>query len=117
MAAAPKTGSMNWVGARSGRAYNLSVYVSDVAAAPVRFSQDGAAGAGTPDFWIAPEDVILADFSIPTGLTDTTVLKFFTNDTPTGQVIQDANHVNTLATRARLGFGARAGRKITFIQG
>ena len=115
MAAAPRTGGLVYLG-QSGRRYNVSAYVSDVLAGFVTFSMDGAAVAGSQNFWIAPENVTLVDFSIATGLTDTTCLKVLVNDTPLGQILLHANHVNTLPGRSIPGIGIAAGRKVTLIQ-
>jgi len=115
MAAAPKTGVMIWQG-RSGRRYNIPVYQSDVIGADITWSQDGAPSATSTTFIVANEDMQLVDYAVPTGLTDTTGLKFMVNDSPVGQQITHALHVNTLATRPFPGMGVAAGRKIAFKQ-
>lgn len=66
MAATPQYGGMFFRG-RSGATYPIDIYISDVNGALINF--DGGAGAGStsPTFWIAPEDVILEDYSQVTG--------------------------------------------------
>ena len=112
----PASGSMIWQGLSTGKRYNMSIYISDVVAADITFSQDGAPGTTTPNFWIAPEDVQLVDFALPSGPTVMVGLKFKVNDAPVGQQMLIANHLNTLATRPIPGFGAKSGKKITFTQ-
>ena len=72
MAAAPQLATASFVGVQTRRTYAVDVYLSDVAAALVNFDSGAGAGAGSDTFWIAPENVILTDFSIKTGMTDTT---------------------------------------------
>lgn len=115
MAATPKVAGVYFRGS-SGKAYSVSMYCSDVVGALNTISLDGAAGTGSPNFWIAPEDVVLMDAAVPTGLADTTVWKALANDTPTGNVLMHAAYVNTLANRPSPGIGYRKGTKISFTQ-
>lgn len=115
MAATPKNGTMTFDGA-SGRSYTVSVYLSDVAAADITWSQDGAAVAGSPSYWIAPESVRLRDFSVVTGTVDTTVMKLLINGVSVGQILAYANHVNTIATRPNPSIPITAGREVRFRQ-
>lgn len=111
----PETGTMTFQGA-SGRRYSISFYSSDVVAAPVTFNLNGTAAAGSPNFFIAPEDMTLIDVSVVTGQTVTTSWVAQINDVNTGNVISVANSINTLANRVSPGIGYAAGRKVTFIQ-
>lgn len=115
MGATPQYGSMSFKGA-SGRGYSVSVYISDVVGAYARFNQDGVAGTATPDFLVFPETVTIVDFSVVTGLADTKVVKILKNGVSTGVVLQDANHVNTLATRPYIGVTITAGSEIRMVQ-
>jgi len=116
MAAAPKSGSLIFRGAETGRSYSVSVYISDVSGAYVRFNQDGAAGTASPDFYVPPENVVLQDFSVATGLTDTTVLKILVGGVSIGQVLQDANHVNSLPFRPPINVPIGRGREVRIVQ-
>src|SRR3990167_13997 len=100
MAAAPQRGLVKFTG-RSGRTYSYAVYISDVAAAFVTWATTGTAGTGSTNFIIAPEDVVLSDYSLVTGLTDTTIQVLWLNDSPVpNSVLFDANLVNTLQSRS-----------------
>jgi hypothetical protein len=111
----PETGIMTFQG-QSGRRYSLSFYSSDVLAAPVTFNLNGTAVAGSPNFYIAPENITLIDVSVITGQTVTTSWVAQINDVNTGNIISVANSINTLANRVSPGIGYAAGRKITFVQ-
>lgn len=72
MAATPQRAAFSFKGLKTGTAYNIDAYVSDVAAATVRFNPTGTAGTGSPEYWRAPEDVVLVDYAMVTGTADTT---------------------------------------------
>jgi hypothetical protein len=112
MVATPKTGTLIFRG-RSGKAYSYSIYNSDVAAAFVTFATTGAAGTGSVNFITAPEDMVLEDISVVTGIVDTTSLVLWLDDGPVpGTVIQWANVVNTQPFRNFPKFGIKQGRKV-----
>ena len=70
-----------------------------------------------PFYQTAPENVILYDFSIPTGLTDTTNIVFTSDGAQVPQSrLRYANFVNTLATRPAINIGFRANSNIGAIQ-
>lgn len=115
MAAAPKNGLIILQG-RSGKQYSYNFYASDVANAPITWSTIGAAGTGSSNFIIVPEDCMIADMSVATGLTDTANLVPYVNDVPAGVVVADANIVNTIQTRAFPRIGFQGGRKLQFVQ-
>lgn len=111
MAATPKTGQLVFKG-RSGKSYGLTTYNPDVASSFLTFSQVGAAGSASQAFWIVPEDVMLDDAAVVTGIVDTTTVVIQANDLSVGS-FQWAAVVNTLATRGVPKIGFRAGTKIT----
>lgn len=116
MAAAPKNGLLTFKG-QSGKFYSYNFYASDVANAFIRWSTVGAAGTGSTDFIICPENMTLVDASVLTGLTDTTNLVMWLNDAPVpNTVIADANIINTINSRAFPPVGIAAGRKVQFAQ-
>jgi len=97
----------------SGRRYNMLVYIADVVATDIKWSQDGAAVSTGPSFWNAPEQVTLVDFIMPSGPTVTVGVKFKANDAPIGQQLLLATYLSTLATRGMPGITFKAGTKIT----
>lgn len=116
MAAAPQRGLITFRG-QSGKLYTYAVYISDVAAAFVTWATTGTAGTGSTTFIIAPENMQLVDYSIVTGLTDTTIQILWLNDAPVpNTVIFDANIVNTLQSRSFPPFKVAQGRKVQLAQ-
>lgn len=112
MVAAPQLGTMVFAGIASGQAYNKDIYHSDVVAGLVNFSSGGAAGVGTQEHWRPQEDVLLVDYSILTGMTDTTNLQLTRDAVPTGDILRYANHLNTLNSRPRLNVVFPAGSEV-----
>lgn len=98
MVAAPQMATATFVG-DSGQHYSKDVYCSDVAASPTNWPSGGVAAATTTDHWTPPEGVRLVDFSILTGMTDTTALQPTRNGVATGDILRFANHLNTLNSR------------------
>jgi len=116
MVAAPQYAVFKFMGARSGRSYSVDAYLSDVVGALVRFDAGDGASATSPDFWIAPEPVILTDFAIVTGMTDTTKIQMTRNGQPTMDHLRFAMHVQTLAARPSLSTGVAPGVALRIIQ-
>ena len=116
MAAAPQSGTLSFVGVQTKRTYTIDIYISDVVAANMNFDSGAGASAASDQFWIAPENCILKDFSIKTGLTDTTKLAIVANGVATGNRLRYANFLNTLAFRPVLQIPFRAGSKVGAIQ-
>jgi len=115
MVAAPQYGSMIFQGA-SGKTYSVDLYVSDVNAASINWDGGAGSGAGTPAFWVAPEDVTLIDYAQVTGTADTEKLRLTINGRPTMHVLRYVIHVSTIATRPALRIGFKAGSQIAAIQ-
>jgi hypothetical protein len=117
MAAAPKSGTFLFKGLQSGRTYALDTYVSDVLAAGLNFDNGSGATSTSLVYWKCPENVMLYDWSIPTGLTDTTnvVLTSDGAQVPNSR-LRHANFVNTLATRPALNIQFRQGSNFGAIQ-
>lgn len=117
MAAAPRYGTMMFKGVQTGRTYAVDVYISDVLAAQVTFDNGSGATSSSLVYWKAPENVILYDYSVATGLTDTTNL-FLTSDgaqIPNSR-LRHANFLNSLATRPVLNIGFKQGSNVGSIQ-
>ncbi len=115
MVAAPQYAQIQFRGI-SGQTYNKDLYLSDANAALARHDGGGGASATSPDHWIAPEPVLLQDFAIVTGMTDTTKMQVIRNSVPTGDVLRYSLHLNTLNNRPKLTIAFRRGDKISFIQ-
>lgn len=116
MAATPKTGQISFTG-KSGRQYNYNIYDSDVANAFITFATAGAAGTGSVTFITAPEDMVLTDVSVVTGIIDTTSLVLWLDDSPVGTaLLLWANCVNTAPFRAFPRVGISKGRKVQFAE-
>lgn len=116
MSATPKYGTLFYLGVQTGRTYAIDTYVSDVVGGAVTFDSGSGASATSDTFWIAPENVVLKDFSIATGLADTTKISINANGVQTGNRLRYANHLNTLNNRPQLGIPFRAGTKIAASQ-
>lgn len=115
MAAAPQSGTIFAVGL-TGNNYSVDLYVSDVAGAPVRFDGGAGAGASSPDFYSFPEPVIIQDYSVVTGITDTTKIRITANGAPTPNILRHALHLTTIASRPRLSIKLKAGTRFSAIQ-
>ncbi len=113
MVAAPQLGTLTFLGVATGRNYTKDIYISDVSQGLVNFSSGGVASATSETFWTPPELVVLVDFSILTGLTDTEVLQISADSVPTGDVLRYANHLNTLNSRPRLNIPFQAGQRVS----
>lgn len=116
MVAAPQYGTLVFRGQETNKIYTIDMYASDVDKA--RINLDGGAGASSTsqDFWICPEEVILTDFLIHTGMTDTTVVRFISNGRPTWHTARYAAHLDTSDARVELAIRFRIGTQISAIQ-
>jgi len=116
MAAAPKNGTMTFVGA-SGQVYNVDCYISDVAAARVTFDSGGAAASTSLTYWVCPEQCTLTDFSVVTGLTDTTNISLLANSAIVPNVrLRYANFLNTLTSRPPIRITFKEGTQFSALQ-
>lgn len=117
MAATPKTGFIKFRGLESNKEYTYSIYNSDVAGGFVTLATTATAGTGSVNFISAPENMVLVDVSVVTGIVDTTALLLWLDDGPIPNTfIQWAAVVNTLATRAVPALGIKKGRKVQFAE-
>lgn len=116
MVAAPQYGTFVFQGLSSGRIYNVDAYFSDVADALSNW--DGGAGSGTssPTSFTAPENLLLIDFSIVTGMTDTTKIQVLRNNQPTGDFLRFTQHLTTSAFRSPIRLGFARGVEVRAIQ-
>lgn len=116
MAAAPQNANLFFKGLQSGKTYGIAMYCSDVVGAYNTMSLDGLAATTSPNFWYAPENVVLVDASVITGLTDTKAWKFMANDVSTGNILYHAMYLSSLATRPTPGIPYGKGTKISIVQ-
>jgi len=115
MVAAPQLATATFLGG-SGMTYSKDVYLSDVVGGLVNWDVGQGAGSATETFWTPPEGVVLRDFSILTGMTDTTRIQCTRDGVPTGDVLRYANYLNTLNSRPQLNIPFGPGQKISFNQ-
>ncbi len=116
MAAAPQYGTMVFIGQQSKRVYNVDTYFSDVVDALANFDGGGGASATSPDSFTAPEDLLLNDMSIVTGMTDTTKVQILRGNQPTGDFLRYTQHLTTAPARSPLRLGFARGTQIRMIQ-
>jgi len=115
MVAAPQSGTFT-LRTTSGTHIAIDAYASDVANAAMTFDSGAGAGSSSESFYKLPASGVIVDFSIATGLTDTTKGRVTINGAPTKSIIRWANHVNTLATRVALNIPVNAGENLGVIQ-
>jgi len=116
MLAAPQYGTMSFQGVRSKRIYNVDIYHNDVADNQIRWDGGGGAAAASPDSFTAPEPLLLFDYAIVTGMTDTTKIQVLRNNQPTGDFLRYTQHLTTASTRSPLFLGFEQGVQIRAIQ-
>lgn len=116
MAAAPQKGFMKFVGLQSRRTYMKDLYLSDVANARGNFDSGSGAASTSEAFWTPPEPVILQDFAIHTGMTDTTAIRLTRDGIPTGDTLRYAAHLDTSVGRPGLSVGFGRGIRISAVQ-
>lgn len=116
MVAAPQMATMTFIGRQTGQTYSKDVYLSDVVAGLVNWDSGAGASANSETFWTPPEAVVMRDFSILTGMTDTTAMQITKNGVPSGNILRYANYLNTLNSRPPMMIAFPAGTKIGLIQ-
>jgi len=101
---------------QSGKSYNINFYSSDVIGAFVTFNLNGLAVAGSQTFYLLPENVVLTEVSFVSSNTVSTGWIVQSNDANTGNVIQIAAQLTTLANRQKPMIPMQAGRKFALLQ-
>lgn len=115
MAATPQYAQFIFIG-RSGKTYCVDAYVSDVNAALINWDGGAGAGSASPTFWVAPESVILRDYSMVTGTADTEKIRLTANGRPTAHILRYVPHLTTNSNRPTLNIGFTKGTQIAAIQ-
>jgi hypothetical protein len=116
MAAAPQYGFAKFIGQNTGKTYITHIYLSDVANSEGNFDSGAGASSSSRTWWQPPEPVILVDFAIHTGMTDTTKVRVTKGGQPTASVLVYAAHLDTSNARPALSDGFAPGMAIGFIQ-
>lgn len=116
MAATPKYGTFNFRGMQTGKSYSLDIYLSDVANALINVDAGAGAGASSPTYFIAPENLELIDYAQVTGTADTTKLRLTVDGKPTSQLLRYAIHLTTLNNRPKLSIRFAKGSQISALQ-
>ena len=114
MTAAPQYGTL--IISDGSTSINVDVYLSDVANGAVNFDSGVSAGSASETFYKCPINGRIIDFSIKTGMTDTTAMRCTIDGSPTKSVCRYGNHLNTMALRPALNIPVAAGENIGFIQ-
>ena len=100
--AAAQNGIFTFVGRQSGRVFTVDAYFSDAAAALVTFNPSGLAVAGSPPYWRSPEAVVLVDFAVHTGMTETGCVMTEDSAVKNGAVLKYVPFLDTIANRPKL---------------
>ncbi len=114
--AAPQYGTVVLRGLRTGRIYNVDAYFSDVVDGLANFDGGGGASATSPTSFTMPEECIMVDYSIVTGMTDTTKVQVLRGNQPTGDFLRFTQHLTTSPSRSPIQLGFRAGVELRCIQ-
>lgn len=94
----------------------VDMYLSDVANAEVNWDSGAGASSSSKTFYKVPANGVIIDFSIKTGMTDTTKINLTHNGASGRNMIRYANHLNTMAVRPELGVAVAAGEDLGAIQ-
>ena len=95
---------------------SVNVYLADVVGHDVTFSYKGLAVAASQNFTTAPFDCYIADISLKSGPTVVFTLIPNAADSPTGDVLQISNLLESLTSRILPTIGFQRGQKITFTE-
>lgn len=100
-------------GTKTRRLYTYDMYVPDSAGALATFAPSGAAVSGSATFFSIPEDVVVEDISVASGLATAVGGVLTQGSNPIqGTAIRWANQLNTLANRKFLTTGLPANTQI-----
>jgi len=92
------------------------MYHSDVVDGLANFDGGGGASATSPTSFTLPEDCILLDYAIVTGMTDTTKVQVLRGNQPTGDFLRYTQHLTTSPARSPIQLGFKAGVELRCIQ-
>ena len=115
MAAAPQYATLT-LATRSGSSISVDVYLSDVANASANFDSGAGSSSTSETFFKCPTDAVIVDFSVVTGLTDTTRGRVTINGSPSKSILRWGNHTNTINNRPKPNIPVYAGENIGIVQ-
>lgn len=115
MVAAPQYGTITIMG-QGGASISVDVYFSDVANALANFDAGAGAGSTSETFFKCPINGVIVDFSVVTGLTDTTRGRVTINGSPSKSILRWGNHTNTINNRPKPNIPVYAGENIGIVQ-
>jgi len=115
MVASPEYGTIT-IMSRNGTSISVDVYFSDVANALANFDAGAGAGTGSETFFKCPINGVITDFSVVTGLTDTTRGRVTINGSPTKSVLRWGNHTNTINNRPKPNIPIYQGENLGIVQ-
>jgi hypothetical protein len=99
---------------KSGRTYSVDMAVPDAAAGIITFNQSGLAATTSPNNFRAPEDITIVDFVILAAPTAVGAALNINGGVVNGGALRMTNQLASLANRAKLKIGVRAGDFIGF---
>lgn len=115
MVAAPQFATM-LIRHLNGKSESIDVWLSDVDGGALNFDSGAGAGVNSEKFYTFPVPVVIEDFSIAAGMTDTTAMRWAGSGRPTSNILRFANHLNTLSKRPKLNIPVKPGSRISAIQ-
>ena len=116
MGVTPTFGVMSFLGLASKMTYSKDVYLADVADSLIKWDGGAGSSATSPSDWMAPEPVVLRDFSIVTGPTVIFKIQITRDGVPTGDILRLSIHLTTLNNRPVLNIPFAKGSKISAIE-
>jgi len=112
---AATAGTLVLVG-KSGRTYNVDLYIPDAVATAVTFNPAGLAASTSPATYRVPEDVIIQDLSIGTAPTAVGCALAVNGAVANGGTFRWANQLQTLANRIKVRLAVSKGDFVSFTQ-
>jgi len=101
---------------KSGRTYSVDLYVPDATGTQLTLNPSGLAASTSPTTWRTPEDVTIIDISVAAAPTAVGAVLTVNQAVANGGAVRWANQLSTLATRAKVALGVRAGDFVGFNQ-
>lgn len=95
-------GTMIFIGSKTGRTYSALLYTADTAAYINKYSVSGTPDGNALQYCKFPEPVVLVDFSIPTGMTQTNLVMTDNGTIRNGTLLNVVVHVSTNSNRPKL---------------
>jgi hypothetical protein len=112
---AATNGTMSFMGLATRQTYTKDIYLSDTAGGLINWDAGTGAAAATPTSWRVPEPMVLRDLAVVTGAAQTKI-QITRNGVPTGDMLRQTLHLNTLANRPVLNVAFNRGDEIAGIQ-